>query len=634
MEAKKPKFIRKSDFFNYFIRPRDQWFYLETDLIHFIENKIKFNCVNLDEEEFEHEYDSLESLRLSILNGDKIDEHDPKVYEGRLIDEKSREFIKLKYLRLSVYDFDELYSGINDLNYLANETKNILIKDNFILFQPVFIYRNKVITRPDVLIKEKGEYTIIEVKATTKPKTKHLVDLIYQHHVINGVLQEFNAKINHYLLCVINYTKGIKGKVDFVLTNHIPLIKDGKNLSDKAEAQFPGILKYSDEAVEARRLARLDASSDVTIQNLMQIKTSKLEKKRKKLYDLRVVPLLNFNNFEKIIDELCAHIPQGEPSLEPDIEHFNTWFDDYKLLHLIRKYYFSNNRFLSFHWSGKVMRFEKQYEAYKLNQDRNETTLQNYMLNLNPYNARYFKDFTNTLYTSFNIGVYRTRETKELFSLLKPKKVYFDFETINPATCVIDDTTPYTQIVTQVSIIKDNLPPINIVVDPQNINVNDLKNIIDQIYNGNDCSYIVYNKSFECNRLKEMAVLINDSLYTQKIQIINQQIYDLCIFFIPAKDLITIRELAGFFSIKNILPIVQRETPEIFQGSGAIDYHALHAIHHGGEALNKTSRRFFGLINDQEWIKLVEDLKAYCENDVRAMIAVEQYIKHLIDDKN
>jgi hypothetical protein len=31
---------------------------------------------------------------------------------------------------------------------------------------------------------------------------------------------------------------------------------------------------------------------------------------------------------------------------------------------------------------------------------------------------------------------------------------------------------------------------------------------------------------------------------------------------------------------------------------------------------------------------LVEDLKAYCENDVRAMIAVEQYIKHLIDDKN
>jgi hypothetical protein len=246
------------------------------------------------------------------------------------------------------------------------------------------------------------------------------------------------------------------------------------------------------------------------------------------------------------------------------------------------------------------MRFEKQYEAYKLNQDRNETTLQNYMLNLNPYNARYFKDFTNTLYTSFNIGVYRTRETKELFSLLKPKKVYFDFETINPATCVIDDTTPYTQIVTQVSIIKDNLPPINIVVDPQNINVNDLKNIIDQIYNGNDCSYIVYNKSFECNRLKEMAVLINDSLYTQKIQIINQQIYDLCIFFIPAKDLITIRELAGFFSIKNILPIVQRETPEIFQGSGAIDYHALHAIHHGGEALNKTSRRFFGLINDQE----------------------------------
>jgi hypothetical protein len=53
-------------------------------------------------------------------------------------------------------------------------------------------------------------------------------------------------------------------------------------------------------------------------------------------------------------------------------------------------------------------------------------------------------------------------------------------------------------------------------------------------------------------------------------------------------------------------------------------------IHHGGEALNQTSRRFFGLLSDTEWNDIVHNLKVYCENDVRAMIAVERYINSII----
>jgi hypothetical protein len=317
LEAKKPQFIRKSDFINYFTRSRDQWFFSETQLIDYIQSKIKKDF-DVHEENDDYEYDYLDALRTAILNNETIDQRDPKVYEGTLIDKKSREYIKLKYIRLNAYDFDEIYKGIYDFKYLANETKKFLQKDNFILFQPVFIYRDKAVTRPDVLIKKNGEYTIMEVKSTTRPKSKHLVDLIYQHHVINDVLKIYDAQINDYLLCVVKYIKGVKNHIDFVITNRIPLVKGGKNLSEKRKRQFPGKLKYSDEAIEAQRLARLNNDSNVTIQNLMQLNVKELEIRKKQIYNEYVVPLLDTDYFDKIINELSHDIPVGEPSLEPD----------------------------------------------------------------------------------------------------------------------------------------------------------------------------------------------------------------------------------------------------------------------------------------------------------------------------
>jgi hypothetical protein len=274
----------------------------------YIKSKTQINNIDINDydDADKHEYDSLEALRLKILNGEKIDDRDPKVYEGKLIDKTSREYIKMKYIRLNVYDFDELYKDIHNLKYLANETKKYLEKDNFILFQPVFIFKDKAITRPDVFIKEKGKYTLIEVKATSKPKSKHLVDMIYQHNIISHVLSERDDFIDDYLLCVIKYAKGEKGKVNFDLTEHIPLVKAGKELGKKDSARFPEQLKYSDEAIEARRLARLDNDSEVTIKNLMQGHVSALENRNKGVYETHVAKLLDTKYFEKIIDELQA----------------------------------------------------------------------------------------------------------------------------------------------------------------------------------------------------------------------------------------------------------------------------------------------------------------------------------------
>jgi hypothetical protein len=63
-----------------------------------------------------------------------------------------------------------------------------------------------------------------------------------------------------------------------------------------------------------------------------------------------------------------------------------------------------------------------------------------------------------------------------------------------------------------------------------------------------------------------------------------------------------------------------------------MDYKKLN-IHNGSEAQNFSSQRFFGRINDEQWLRTVSDLKKYCENDVRAMVAVEYFIKHLLKTK-
>ncbi|GHU33976.1 hypothetical protein FACS1894166_10660 [Bacilli bacterium] len=136
--------------------------------------------------------------------------------------------------------------------------------------------------------------------------------------------------------------------------------------------------------------------------------------------------------------------------------------------------------------------------------------------------------------------------TKSEFHKLKRKRIYFDFESLNLATRVIDNTVPFIQTVNQVSVIVDhgdgnidNVNKQNIVIDPQDVTVESLEQIIDAIYPKSDAknySYVVYNKSFEKSRLTEMAEIINSQEYYDKVKVINENIYDLADFFDPRKD--------------------------------------------------------------------------------------------------
>lgn len=121
-----------------------------------------------------------------------------------------------------------------------------------------------------------------------------------------------------------------------------------------------------------------------------------------------------------------------------------------------------------------------------------------------------------------------------------PNKIYYDFESFNLPLQDQFNINPYTQIVNQISIIKDIKGSgikhcENIVFDPLELNIEHFKKIIDLIYddNSDQNAYVVYNKSFENSRLKEMAKMINEQAYYLKvIDIINNTI-DLADFFNP-----------------------------------------------------------------------------------------------------
>lgn len=121
------------------------------------------------------------------------------------------------------------------------------------------------------------------------------------------------------------------------------------------------------------------------------------------------------------------------------------------------------------------------------------------------------------------------------FEKFKNKKtqVYYDFETISVPFPVLKNTKPYMQIVLQLSLItvsngEETKPALNLIVDPLEVSIDSFKKIIDSIYvNDVDIVYVVYNKTFENSRLKEMAELIGENEYFLKVTEIIDNTVDL-----------------------------------------------------------------------------------------------------------
>ncbi|MGL5617935.1 MAG: DUF2779 domain-containing protein [Metamycoplasmataceae bacterium] len=244
-----------------------------------------------------------------------------------------------------------------------------------------------------------------------------------------------------------------------------------------------------------------------------------------------------------------------------------------------------------------------------------------------------------------------------LAEFIKPidneKVVWYDFEGFSLPFPIMEYTLPYQQLIFQVSVIKTEMDKINdinnLVIDPKEIDYTHFFKIIDAIYDENANAYVVYNKAYENSKLKDMikilykhqlskqdynfSILVNE--YDFKIGRIIKRTIDLHDLFkitsIKGKlPSIFLWELYGFSSIKTIEKYITKKGYEL---EVMIEPYSKLDVKNGLMAMSKAIDRNLGAIGDNEWIEVEEQLKKYCENDVKAMIMVYHFAKKLLKEK-
>jgi len=215
---------------------------------------------------------------------------------------------------------------------------------------------------------------------------------------------------------------------------------------------------------------------------------------------------------------------------------------------------------------------------------------------------------------------------KELLDSLKYPLYFVDFETFQLAIPEYDGTRPYQQLPFQYSlhIIENEDAEIEHKEFLAEIDDNDFlrhfaENMIKDIpTNG---SVIVYNKQFECSRIKELAELYPD--LANELLRIESNIVD----FLPPfkKRHYYMKEMEGSASIKKVLPALYPNDPEL-------DYHNLPVVHNGEEA----SDTFLSLREKtkEEQEVLRKGLLLYCKLDTYAMVKIWERFKEVVNEKN
>lgn len=668
---KKTNYINKYDFINYFSRPKYFLFLSNAEIISIIETATKSYCEPLnsfeedDIEEYDEnqiEYDSYEIYCQAKENNEKIDENNPKIFEGKVLDDKSKDFIKNKFHNINKWiDFDDKeYRKIKQEDVSIQTMNAIINNKEIILFQPVFIDDYKI-TKPDAIVKNGDEIFVIETKGTSSTKIVHFLDLLFQKKTIEA--QEYLANFEfHYKLCVIEYCKLNKNEVNFFITDYFNY---KKNLSIPKKRNLSGL-----DLLELKRNLKLgididsdnyddyslkiDCALDGDFSILINKKENKINRKIKDSIDNAIFNMeIPINKFNEIISELKSELNKfhknwNEKSDKDNIEIIikKIWpsltdKNPYKLSEwfILLKPIYSAQGFKTFDYSGNIT--QQDYNGIKKLID---LTIENNndRITIEPI-FKTSKDNSKRIANLFDKNSKEIQINKEKVIAFMNKinliKVYFDFETINTAIRSIDNSFPFTQVVTQCSILKmkgtkELSKCDNLICDPKHIDIEWYKKIIDSLYTSDNLidktSYIVYNKSFEDSRLKEIYEYL-DNNYRNKITKIRNNIIDLAdLFKISSKNgfLIFIKKLYGFYSIKKVLPLIEKNEPKLFNISKCENYNNLD-ISNGKVCQEKTTLRFFNAITDLEWAEVSLNLQKYCENDVRAMLAIELYVRSI-----
>lgn len=191
---------------------------------------------------------------------------------------------------------------------------------------------------------------------------------------------------------------------------------------------------------------------------------------------------------------------------------------------------------------------------------------------------------------------------------------HLDFESIMPAIPLYDGTRPYQQLPTQYSLHIQKEPCGELThkefLAPSK--GNPLRPIAEALCRDipTGVSVLVYNKAFECTRLRELAEMFPD--LADHLFAIRDNVKDLLVPF--SKGYYYLPAMGGSFSIKSVLPALFPNDPEL-------DYHALDDMcQNGGDAMTLFPKLQDMSPEDEE--KARRALLNYCHLDTLAMVRV------------
>ncbi len=459
------------------------------------------------------------------------------------------------------------------------------LNSNKILINPLFKYKNALSSPYAFDTKEKK---IICLKFSKKTKISDLVPFKWHKEIISK-----NTIVNDYVLFLQRNKYYYKGEISLVQTNAISQTKNGFNLGEKNKKGH---------------------SKEILIKELLfGFKFKSINK------------IINIINDAKNETKVYSHL------LDKD----STTYGKNKEIHLLLE----KLNFPFAGYSGKVIAFKDIINYYKKNEKKE--TLNSILLNAIQKNNK------ATLTYKYDNKLSKKKRLYFIINEIKNSKkvIWYDFEAFSLPISPINGYGPYEQVIFQVSIIEtikniESKKPNNIVIDPLKISNEDFYLIIKSIYSKNANCYVVYNKSYEISRMQFMVNILkkeNFSKYKEAKKMFEEielKTIDLCdLFIINSKSklpLVLLNDQKCFYSIKNVEKHIS--TNNINLPRKIKKYEDLE-IQNGLMAMEIGIKRALNLINDQKWNLISKKLKEYCENDVRAMIMVYDFVLKLIEEQ-
>lgn len=476
-----------------------------------------------------------------------------------------------------------------------------------LIVNPLFVYQwndknnetFEVVATPKMYSKKAKE--IINLKLSTSTKRIDALKMYYDAQI----LKKIGIPVDDLSLFILATQEYEKGQIDFFRTHYFNNTKSPKS-NTEAKESLDYLSMQMTKAGMGGDMEKLTKFIDVLNENSLKIS-------RSNNFDFED---MNFY-IEKIVDaqyltEIC----------EPMEIDASIWASNKNWNAILEKYY---PNYVGV--NGKILTKKEVIEKIPFEELMFMTPVLNAILTYSFLGRGEVEVDSSKLKDFFAI-----------ISKLEQKVVWYDFEAFSLPICPLKGFLPFQQVVSQVSIIvTNNLKEIeknNIVIDPKNIVLNDLFEIIKAIYKPNHF-YVVYNKSYENTRLKEILSFLNrnenknaEEARKMVCEIIENTI-DLADFFITSRSsypAIFIPDLKGKHSIKLLEKYITSKRPNL---PYKIKEYKNLDIKNGMMAMECANNRALGIIGDQEWATKSAMLKEYCENDVRAMILVFYLIKDI-----